>query len=78
MKKIILTAVMSLTLLYVGLIDFSYAEDPAVPAGTEMAEEKVAEDQAPSKVDLEPAKEEIDEKKAVSDDDKEPAAEKKE
>jgi uncharacterized protein YxeA len=27
MKKIILTAVMVLTLLYVGLIDFSYAKD---------------------------------------------------
>jgi len=27
MKKIILTAVMVLTLLYAGLIDFSYAED---------------------------------------------------
>jgi hypothetical protein len=29
MKKFILTAVMALTLLYVGLIDFSYAEDLA-------------------------------------------------
>jgi hypothetical protein len=29
MKKIILTAVMAFTLLYVGLIDFSYAEDLA-------------------------------------------------
>ena len=27
MKKIILTAIMAFTLLYVGLIDFSYAED---------------------------------------------------
>jgi hypothetical protein len=29
MKKFILTAVMAFTLLYVGLIDFSYAEDLA-------------------------------------------------
>jgi hypothetical protein len=29
MKKIILTAVMAFTLLYAGLIDFSYAEDLA-------------------------------------------------
>jgi uncharacterized protein YxeA len=37
MKKIILTTVMVLTLLYVGLIDFSYAEDFAkgIPELTE-------------------------------------------
>jgi hypothetical protein len=43
MKKIILTAVMSLSLLYIGLIDFSYAEDLAKDfselTGVEMAEE---------------------------------------
>ena len=38
MKKIILTAVMVLTLLYVGLIDFSYAEDlsKGIPEPTEL------------------------------------------
>ena len=43
MKKIILTAVMGLTLLYVGLIDFSYAKDFAKGVseitGTELIEE---------------------------------------
>ena len=45
MKKIILTAVMSLALLYIGLVDFSYAEDltkgNAELTGTEMAEENI-------------------------------------
>ena len=45
MKKIILTAVMVLTLLYAGLIDFSYAEDFAKGISeltvAEMAEENV-------------------------------------
>ena len=45
MKKIILTAVMAFTLLYVGLIDFSYAEDLAKDiselTGVEIAEENV-------------------------------------
>ena len=43
MKKIILTSVVALMLLYVGLIDFSYAKDLAKDflklTGTEMAEE---------------------------------------
>ena len=43
MKKFILTAVMSLSLLYIGLIDFSYAEalakDFSELTGVEMAEE---------------------------------------
>ena len=45
MRKIILTAVMSLALLYIGLVDFSYAEDltkgNAELTGTEMAEENI-------------------------------------
>jgi hypothetical protein len=45
MRKIILTAVMSLALLYIGLVDFSYAEDltkgNAELTGTEMTEENV-------------------------------------
>ena len=45
MKKIILTAIMVLTLLNVGLIDFSYAKDlsKGIPElkGTEMTEENV-------------------------------------
>jgi hypothetical protein len=45
MKKIILTAVMVWALIYVGLIDFSYAKDlsKSIPelTGAEMAEENV-------------------------------------
>ena len=45
MKKIILLAVMSLALLYIGLISFSFAEDLAKGisefTGEEMAEENV-------------------------------------
>ena len=45
MKKIILTSVIALALLYVGLIDFSYAEDLAKDfsklTGTEISEENV-------------------------------------
>ena len=45
MKKIILTAVIALVLLYVGLIDFSYAEDYAKSiselTATEIAAENV-------------------------------------
>ena len=43
MKKFILTAVMSLSLLYIGMIDFSYAEDLAKDfselTGLEISEE---------------------------------------
>ena len=43
MKKIILTAVMTLSLLYIGLIDFSYAKDLVKDfselTGSEMAKE---------------------------------------
>jgi hypothetical protein len=45
MKKIILTAVMAFTLLYIGLIDFSYAEDIAKGTseltGVEKAQENI-------------------------------------
>ena len=45
MRKIILASVMTLALLYVGLIDFSYAEDLANDlaelTGTEITEENV-------------------------------------
>jgi hypothetical protein len=46
MKKIILTAVMAFTLLYVGLIDFSYAED--IEKGiSELTGAEIAEENTP-------------------------------
>ncbi len=46
MKKIILTAVMSLAFLYVGLIDFSYAED-LQKSFTELTDAETAEEAVP-------------------------------
>ena len=82
MKKIILTAVMGLTLLYVGLIDFSYAKDFAKGVseitGTELIEENapiilVQADTSTGdeKVDLEKEDEPVEDEKEDEDVDEE-------
>jgi hypothetical protein len=73
MKKIILTAVMAWTLLCVGPIDFSYAEDLAKDLSeltvAEMAEEKVPIILAQADTSTEDEKVEVEKEDEPDDDD---------
>ena len=64
MKKIILTAVMALTLLYTGLIDFSYAEDFAKGI-SDLTGSELIEENAPiilAQANIEQNEDDLDEK----------------
>ena len=50
MNKIILTAIMAFTFLYVGLVDLSYAEDRAKSI-TELTEAELAQENSPINLD---------------------------
>jgi hypothetical protein len=59
MKKFILTAVMAFTLLYVGLIDFSYAEDLA-KGSSELTEVEKAYENLPISLEEKKIEQEAD------------------